>query len=79
MPDMSFWICQLWIWLGGALVWSMCWALGLGPLRRGSGAWQEQQLLVPGFGSIGRGYKVSCDWLPLVLGFEVFRKGYTVN
>lgn len=44
----------------------------LEPLGRGSAADQGQPPFVPGREPVGRGRKVICVWLPLVLDLEVF-------
>lgn len=78
MPAVAaLWMCHLWTWLGGALVWSG--VLGLEPFGRGSGMGQSQLPLVPGLVLLGRSCKVGCSWLLFVLGLEVLERGYTAT
>lgn len=72
MPAQSaLWVCNLWRWLGGALVtWPLS-VLVLGPLGRGSSVGQFQIPPVPTLGPPSRSYKVTCSWLLPELCLEV--------
>ena len=39
----------------------------------------SQLLLIPGFGTLRRSYKVICRWLPHVLGLEAVGRVHTVS